>query len=537
MIKKMRYIFNSIEISLGELLYYGFFGALFAAKGVGLETSQWPFKVCVVIAAVCFLGKLCVTKHTVKQWLIMGLFVLLGVLIYFNSGELAALTAVLVIIGMKDVPLRRLFRVCLLIWSCTFALSMILGIFHIRDGVVVVHQKLGLGPIIRWSMGYTHPNVLHVSYFVLASLILYVCEFHGKALWKACGALFAGNVLVFLFSISYTGVLIVTGYLVLILYLDARKRLTPAENGLFQCVLPFCVLFPLVGPFITSGKVFDFFNKLLSTRFNLVKMYFTEFTPTLFGTAARFETNAHLTLDSSFAYLLMYYGIVAFGLFLLGYFLIIRYFVRNKMNKELAMMLAIVTAAITEQFLFNLSFKNLSFFFLGWYLFEVILQVKEKDSVLEREFGLISNWNIVLKLPDLENGVGLCSKCWKKKFRRNMILMAAAALLSAGVCAVTTELPDSVYVNRGLTEYRNVEEEVFLDSAQVSEGINSLIIGYAGPETGMYCFSGNIITLEYIRKIVAAAALGAFLIWVGTTADSAVSVWKARRRQQKVHHQ
>lgn len=72
----------------------------------------------------------------------------------------------------------------------------------------------------------------------------------------------------------------------------------------------------------------------------------------------------------------------------------------------------------------------------------------------------------------------------------------------------TVRLPDSVYFNRGLTEYRKEEDEVFLDLDQVPENFNSLVIGYEGPDVGMYCFSGNIVAMEWIRNVVGYGVLG-----------------------------
>ena len=378
------------KMRLDEILYYMFFGILFAAKGVGMSWGEKPFMLCMSAALLCFAVKMLLTKYSLREWIVMLCLIGLGIVIWNQSGEQAALFAFLVIIGMKNIPVKRLMKFCFAVWSAAFFFSAVLGILHIHDGVVVVHQKLGLGPVIRWSWGLTHPNVLHVSYLIWVMLFIYVCNLSGRRLWKASAMLFLGNIFVFLYSISYTGILIVTGYLVLNLYLDARKRLSFVEKGVLECILPFCVIFPIAGPFLTHGKVFDFFNDLLSTRFALVKMFFTDFKLSLFGTAARYEnTVAHLTLDSSFAYMLMLYGFVAFVLFMAAYLFIIHRFIRREQKKELAIVLAICMAGITEQFLFNLSFKNLTFFFLGEFLFELLASKKVKDSIWTQERALL----------------------------------------------------------------------------------------------------------------------------------------------------
>lgn len=532
------------KVRLDEILFYMFFGILFAAKGVGMSWGEKPFMLCMTAALICFVGKMLLTRYSFREWVVMLCLVGLGLVIWNRSGEQAALFAFLVIIGMKNVPVKRLMRVCFAVWSAAFFFSAIFGILHLHDGVVVVHQKLGLGPVIRWSWGLTHPNVLHVSYFIWVMLFIYVCDLRGKHLWKASAVLFLGNLFVFLYSISYTGILIVTGYLILNIYLDARKKLSTAERGLLQCILPICVVFPIAGPFLTHGKVFDFFNKLLSTRFALVKMFFTDFKLSLFGTAARYEnTTAHLTLDSSFAYMLMLYGIVAFMLFLAGYVFIIHRFIRRGQKKELAIVLAVCAAGITEQFLFNLSFKNLTFFFLGDLMFELLAPKKRENSVWCQERALISlNGYVGYQRNLTECFLTGVFKIWKQK--KVLAASFVVGTIAALVCTFGIQMPESVYVNRGLTEYRNKEEEGFLDLEEVPDDFNSMVIGYEGPDVGMYCFEGNIIRMELLRNIAGAAVLGMGIVWgIGGAAEIFLGlqdwkkqggkVWFAAEKQKK----
>lgn len=495
-------------VSMEEIFYYLFFGIMFAAKGIGLDSGQRLFALCVLISLGCLALKLCLTKHSLKEWIVMAILVSLGFMIRKSSGEDAALWAMLFIVGMKHVPLRRLMKVCVGIWSVTFAFSITAGILHVRDGVVVVHEKLGLGPIIRWSLGYTHPNVLHVSYFILAALLLYVFEGHGKKLWKASILLMAGNILVFLYSISYTGILIVSGYLVLNLYLDHRKKLYLGESIFFTVAAALLIVFPIAGPLWLEGhnhSLFMFFNELLSYRFELVYNIFHEYPISLLGTNTVFTGNGHLTLDSSFAYLLMYYGIVGFVMFVAGFLYLVYRFAQENRRKELAITLAIIVAGVTEQFLFNPSYKNLLFFFLGESLFSDFLKEGKRGfwncpfAVLpfgEREVSITipAGWYAGLEFAK-ENG------------RKIVLVGVIMAVVGAGVRAVMVKTPDSVYVYRWHTDHRG-DNKVFLDMDNLPEDFNSLVLGYNGPDAEMLEFTGNIVTMEQIRTPVGGAVLG-----------------------------
>lgn len=500
---------NKVKVEWTELLYYLFFGIMFAAKGIGLDSGNKLFGLCMILSLLCLAAKLCLTEHSVKEWLVMAALVILGTVIYKSSGEEAALWAMLVIIGMKNVPLKRLMAVCAGIWSAAFAISVTAGILHIRDGVVVVHEKMGLGPIIRWSMGYTHPNVFHVSYFILAALLLYAFEWHGKKLWKASAVLMLGNILVFLYSISYTGVLIMSAYLALNLYLDYRKELHAWEGVLLTAAAAFLILFPIAGPLWLEGHnhaLFSFFNELLSYRFELVYNIFHEYPVSLFGTKTVFTGNGHLTLDSGFAYLLMYYGVAGFGLFVVGFLYLVYRFVRTNRKKELAITLTVILAGVTEQFLFNLSFKNLLFFFLGEALFADILRLGEKDCFWNRSFAVLPFGKRQISVPV---PAGLCAGLKLAAENGKKIILAGllAAVLGAGIRIATVETPDSVYVYRWHTDYRG-DDKVYLDMDNLPEDFNSLVLGYNGPDAEMFEFTGNIVKLEQIRTPVGGAVLG-----------------------------
>ena len=237
-----------ISITMDELLYYFFLCLMFMGKGIGMESGQRIFQICMLVSLFCFGIKLLTTRYSIKEWGVISALSLLGCMIWKSSGEMAAIWAMFIIVGMKNVPTERLMKILMGLWGGTFFFSVVMGLLHIKDGVVVVHEKLGLGPIIRWSLGYTHPNVLHISYFILVVLLVYTFRWQGKALWKASISLMIGNFLIFLYSVSYTGVLIVTGYIFLTLYFDYRKTFYKFESIMWCIVCIFFIIFPVFGP-------------------------------------------------------------------------------------------------------------------------------------------------------------------------------------------------------------------------------------------------------------------------------------------------
>ena len=203
---------QKLHVTSGEILYWLFFCSLFLAKGLGLYDGQAVFKLILVFAVGCLFLKLCIEKYTIGEYFRLLFVVLLTGITYLNSGEKGLLLCGLMMIGMKYVDVKRVFQIGTAIWAVSFLFITCSSLFHMEDTVFKIHDKLGLGHIFRWSLGYPHPNVLQVSYFILAILVIYVLgdRFRPRhALW-----LLGGNLLIFFYSVSYTGFIV---FMVLIL--------------------------------------------------------------------------------------------------------------------------------------------------------------------------------------------------------------------------------------------------------------------------------------------------------------------------------
>ena len=246
-------------------------------------------------------------------------------------------------------------------WMGCFAFLSLRALTGGYAGPFQVHEKLGLGPILRWTLGYTHPNVLQITYVVISAFILYLWNLKpGQKQWKISLLLMAGNLYIFLYSISFTGFLLMMVLLFFNLYLSNRKHICRIEYILLQCVFPFCVLFSVAGPMILNkdGAVFQFFTHLLNNRYSATRIYIDELGLSLFGVDV-----PHLygyAVDCSYTEAILSYGCVLFALIVLGYLYTIKRLTDQKRWSELAITLSLLVAGISEPFLFNTSFKNIT---------------------------------------------------------------------------------------------------------------------------------------------------------------------------------
>ena len=181
------------ELTAGEIFFCLFFGTLLLAKGVGLYDGQGVFRIFLLIASAFWGLKMLTTEWEIREILASAILLLLGWMAYRSSGEKAALVSMMVITGMKGVSVRKVFRTGLVIWTGCFVVTVLLALTGTIEPLMLVHNKAGLGYVIRNSLGYTHPNVLHISYVILLAFWFYTFQWTGKS----CGDSLSGKSLYF----------------------------------------------------------------------------------------------------------------------------------------------------------------------------------------------------------------------------------------------------------------------------------------------------------------------------------------------------
>lgn len=242
-------------LSLQEILYYAYFGCLLFAKGIGLYEGMMAFNLSIVLALIFIGVKFLLTDYTIKEWVGMALIILCSLAAYFQTGEKAVIITCLTVFGIKNVPLKRIMKIAFAIWTVTFYGMFAVHLLGLKEEIVLAHNKFGLGFILRHSMGFPHPNVLHISFVIWMALFLYLVSMNRNQLIKASVFLFFENIIVFVYSMSITGFLLGILYLILNFYFAARKEFCICERILIQSVLPLCILLSIIPPLFFSGKI------------------------------------------------------------------------------------------------------------------------------------------------------------------------------------------------------------------------------------------------------------------------------------------
>ena len=530
------------KLSAGEFCYLAFLAIFSALKALGFYEGQTVFTLFMLAAFAFLAGKLALTRHTLLEYTGIVLLLFMGLLVYRNTGEKSLLINLAVLAGIKGVSGRRIFQTLFTVWGSCYTVLVFLALLGIHSDVLYMHNKHGIGYVLCHSLGYAHSNVVHINYLCICAMLLYLVKDtfsrRQKAALTVLLAVLDGYV--FLYSMSFTGMLASLLFYVIYLYLTVRGKVGKVLKALFLMLVPALNLFFLAGPVLIKGRLFDLINKALNTRFNLTRWFLTEQRLTPFGT--RFDIpNYRYTLDCSYAYLFIQLGVVPFLVLMLLYVLTIRWLFRNGRLTELAIMAGLCIAGGTEPFLFNLSFKNVTLIFVGEYLFDLSERLRERfcekagvgtplmlpERVLLR--GL-SERSVPTCLCVCERGARVLSRiyrCWQRNWKRYLILGAVTFLAGVGTAAALRKPVPVVYINSSVNE----EEErtpFYPEPEEVEDILESggLVYGYPGPDGRMYPYYGSTAQIEYLRILVSSG------VWcVGIVCVTAGAVQMRRQKR------
>ena len=497
---------NSIEITLAEACYLGFFVLLSVTKGLGLYEGQKLFEMLVIPAFLLGIVKILITPYTKRQWVMQMLFLLLTAIVFYNSHERGILFLAFTVLGMKNMSVKKVFHVGLWVWSvCSIVLS-IFSFFRLEHTVYRVHAKLGLGHIFRWSLGFSHPNILHITYLALCAFLLYELEDRYK--FRHFVFLMAGNLLVFLYSVSFTGFGIVTVLLVSCLYVQVRPKFCIIEKLLANLVLPICLMLSFVAPFYLYHPKYSYkvqkLNFMLNTRIWLAEQFLRSEYRSLFGADISKVVKSSMTMDNSYVWGYINYGLIPFTIIILGYFALLFYDTHKQKTRELVILVCFLAAGWTEPLLFNTSFKNVTLVFMGSLLF------LQKEGA--KEYCLFPRMQRTIAVP----GAALPDRLWtdvrgiwgicKAKV---LVCCAFGAVFGIVLCAVFYTVPTGYVVPRFYTDGLE-ETSVYVLGEDDPAYTGWKIMNYADADTPMQLVQGDAVTLETLRYYVGNMLIGGF---------------------------
>ena len=517
---------NRIEISFSEGMFYGFYFILTIVKGLGLYEGMLLYEAGLAAAFLCLFLKIIAEKYEKRELLLTIALLVLGILIWQISGKMGALFNIALLVGMKGIRREQIFRLSAVLWSGLFSLQCFLSLSGLRRHQIFrIHRKLGTY-IVRWSMGFTHPNVLHITYFILIAFIMYSWKPKGKSLLRWSFLLMAGNLIVFAYSISYTGVALVTLYLVVNLMLQ-QVRAKNEENDIEKAVkgvtyfLPvMCILFSVAGPVVLKGKAYELINRALSTRFELSRQYLLGQGIHLLGTRNMEVVDATITVDSSYVYMLVHYGLIYFLFFSILLECAVVYYWRKRDYYAVAILLACAVSGVTEQYMANTSFKNIAFLLAAAMVHEWI-SGRSSNSREKSDSVMMPLANKLVRFPRLKSGDRRMGKAIRERFRKKEKRIRTAAgisfLLGMAAYLLCVTQPSAIYASPWDCDRKEGEAgEAYVYDYKIlaDPSFNGWILSNNDALGKLYDFTGETVYLEYWRRAFGAGmALVILVVW------------------------
>lgn len=519
------------NISIQEILYLLSFLFLFGARAVGLYEGMLLYNITLVLGLLAWGVKILMTEHSVLEYAIIGFLILLSLVVYKNTGEKGILLYFTMMLGMKNVSVKRVFKCGLGILSISYIILVLTSILGVNNEIMYMQHRNGWGYVFRHALGYPHPNTLHSTYVILIVLIMYLA---GRQSWKKLllisGVMFFGSYYIYLYSGSRTGLLTTGIYLFINFWFQTRKHISRIEKTLIYMFYPACLVFSIIGPLVVKGNLFYIIDKILSTRWRL-SVYYLENEPiTLLGTRFKEPPSIHHMIDSSFLYSFLQLGIVAFVIITFLYLLQIHDSVKKESRAELAIIVSFCIMGITDPFLFNLSYKNLIFLFIGEMLYGYLKKAESQlPQLMKYQIHILKIGNKMVTYPKMN--------IEKMKWSKKEILYSVGIAIATGMCCIVmytsfTEISDTMYVNKAIWEdnerrdlaYEMESEEVYLtrEDVRVAKEKGELVVRYQNETEPMYKIIGDAPRMEYKRNV---ASVG---VWSGIFAFCIFLIFKKK---------
>lgn len=375
------------EISVSELFYLLYFTVMFGARAIGLYEGQSLYNISLVIGLLFWGIKIFVTEHTKNEYILLVGLIGLCFLIYYNTGEKGILLYMTMMLGMKAVDIKKIFRLGLGILGSTFFLLIILSSLRfIPDIVLLDSNRQFFGEVLRHSLGYPFPSTLMTTYIVLMALLMIVLGHQTKKQLLTISIFLGfGVIYLFLYSCSNTGLIVSCVIIGSNYYFQRRNSLNKVEKTGIYLLYPFLILFitfafPLLSHI--NDTVFHLADRIFHNRIFLSYYYLTEEKWTLFGSrmAEKYLGIYRYMIDNSFLYSFIQLGIVM-GIILsvINLYLVYR-FVKEDRRVELAILISFWILGLSDPFLYNLAYKNILFIYAGDELYKWLQNAEWNQS-------------------------------------------------------------------------------------------------------------------------------------------------------------
>lgn len=530
------------SITLHEAAFYLFFMIMFGMRMWGIYESKPLYAPLLVVGFLMWGISIISDRHTVLDYMIIAAFMGLACVVYLHTGEKGLLLYFALMLGMKSIDIKRLFRSGIFIGGAGMAILSFLSAFGIIEDISFAQLRNALGAVFRRSLGFPHPNTLSSSFTIIAMMIMFVVGHDDrKRVWRYSGLMLGIGTYLYMYSGSRTGLLTLAGFLALNIVYTYRRKVGAVEKAVVALLFPVIWVVTILVPFVVTPDIIEkirAYDYNFGSRYEVASYFIENNSISLFGIRLNNPEGNLYGIDFSQLYLLLQLGLVAFAVVTALWIMLLRDEVKCGRIGELIVTVSLIIMGISDPFLYNIGFKNLAFAFMGVVLYKHIGYWEKSLSSLSlfrgKEIQPLKIGNAQFSVPVIIKTEGVVKPVNVKNTKKAAVAMTALFFAVALLLYIMTPTPEYVLADRNCGEksdqvYMGLEGSTYTgnDIAQIKREGN-FVIDYTDENELMYVYyadqndpipggfyAPNAAVIEKLRRSVSVFFWGIMAALVG----------------------
>lgn len=353
------------RISKSEILVYIFFIMITFGKGIGLSGSNKIYNFAYIIGIILIVIKLMKDKFSQKEFISIALLVGIGVLDFLIGNATTVLFTAISIACIKNIDKEKIFKIMFWTRLVALCLMILLSTLGIIENNIMLHYRANEGFVERYCFGYAHPNFVHSSFSIIVFLFGYI--YYSKINIFTISAIEILNLILYTFTLSRTGFIVLTLYL-LIIYLIKNikqiRRLVP--KFLKVSIFVFLIMAFLLAYMYTNNEFIKKLDVLLTGRLNYMNILLRNYNIPIIGSD---YYNNIVMFDNGYFSMLYEGGLLATIWFVYFYYKTNKYLVNHNMEKEMIVTIFFLFYSMFESYLISI-LMNPTLIFVAQYIFD-----------------------------------------------------------------------------------------------------------------------------------------------------------------------
>ncbi len=370
-------------------LYLTAFLLFVAGNILQLDEKSTVYMLLAGCSLICLMIKLWNETHTQREIITDIIVVGFALLLYMNSKAITILMLAAFLVASKNIDVKRVIKYNLYFSIVLYITVIICSQIGIKQNVYVQIKRMTGQVADRYSLGFEHPNQLHMYFFFIVLMWLYI--YYEKVTIRTIVIMQVINIALYKFSVSRTGALSVIGVSVVYLIFRQRDFLNKKISQLMAFVFPLCTLASVVLAKIYTGNTIELIiNKLLQGRVSNSHYFMNKYGNHLFG--KNFTSGSKsMILDNSYVILWLKFGILFTVVLCILYYVAVKKMIKQSNRAAILCVTMFAFYGITEGFLSNI-FMNFSLLFLGNIICEDIPELIARGIHVKMPVILEERW-------------------------------------------------------------------------------------------------------------------------------------------------